>query len=167
MVGRAFPRTSSASMISIPPPQKSLCHRETGCGYHLSTIPVASARYGLAAFPSSFVQQPRQVPWPAVFHCAHSLTGTAGVLVVPGIRPAGAAIGDQKRIATPGVHPFPIGRGLGLDRLCHALDTLLRWAASNILPAVSRGTAMSKGVSQEVRGVLQEKTYGKTSDRVK
>jgi orotidine-5'-phosphate decarboxylase len=29
------------------------------------------------------------------------LTGPEGVLVVPGIRPAGAGIGDQKRIATP------------------------------------------------------------------
>jgi orotidine-5'-phosphate decarboxylase len=30
-----------------------------------------------------------------------ALTGPEGVLVIPGIRPAGAAIGDQKRIATP------------------------------------------------------------------
>jgi orotidine-5'-phosphate decarboxylase len=30
-----------------------------------------------------------------------SFMGPEGVLVVPGIRPAGAAIGDQKRIATP------------------------------------------------------------------
>jgi orotidine-5'-phosphate decarboxylase len=30
-----------------------------------------------------------------------SLTGPEGVLVVPGIRPAGAAAGDQKRLATP------------------------------------------------------------------
>ena len=30
-----------------------------------------------------------------------SLTGPEGVLVIPGIRPAGAAIGDQKRVAGP------------------------------------------------------------------
>jgi orotidine-5'-phosphate decarboxylase len=30
-----------------------------------------------------------------------ALTGPEGVLVVPGIRPAGAAAGDQKRLATP------------------------------------------------------------------
>jgi orotidine-5'-phosphate decarboxylase len=30
-----------------------------------------------------------------------SITGPSGVLVVPGIRPAGAEIGDQKRVATP------------------------------------------------------------------
>ena len=31
-----------------------------------------------------------------------SLTGPESVLVIPGIRPAGTASGDQKRIATPG-----------------------------------------------------------------
>jgi orotidine-5'-phosphate decarboxylase len=31
-----------------------------------------------------------------------ALTGLEGVLVVPGIRPAGSGIADQKRIATPG-----------------------------------------------------------------
>jgi len=30
-----------------------------------------------------------------------ALTGPEGVLVIPGIRPAGADIGDQKRVATP------------------------------------------------------------------
>ena len=30
-----------------------------------------------------------------------ALTGADGVLVVPGIRPAGAAVGDQRRVATP------------------------------------------------------------------
>jgi orotidine-5'-phosphate decarboxylase len=30
-----------------------------------------------------------------------TLTGPEGILVIPGIRPAGAATGDQKRIATP------------------------------------------------------------------
>ena len=29
------------------------------------------------------------------------LTGPEGILVIPGIRPAGAAIGDQKRVAGP------------------------------------------------------------------
>ena len=32
---------------------------------------------------------------------ARALTGPEGVLVIPGIRPAGAAIGDQKRVAGP------------------------------------------------------------------
>ena len=30
-----------------------------------------------------------------------ALTGPEGVLVTPGIRPAGSEIGDQKRISTP------------------------------------------------------------------
>ena len=29
------------------------------------------------------------------------MTGPEGTLVIPGIRPAGAALGDQQRVATP------------------------------------------------------------------
>jgi orotidine-5'-phosphate decarboxylase len=53
------------------------------------------ARMGLAAGLSGFVCSAQEVA------ALRALTGTEGVLVVPGIRPAGAAIGDQKRIATP------------------------------------------------------------------
>jgi orotidine-5'-phosphate decarboxylase len=54
------------------------------------------ARMGFAAGVRGFVCSPQEVT------ALRALTGSAGVLVVPGIRPAGAAIGDQKRIATPG-----------------------------------------------------------------
>jgi orotidine-5'-phosphate decarboxylase len=50
---------------------------------------------GLAAGVRGFVCSPREVA------SLRALTGPEGVLVIPGIRPAGAAIGDQKRIATP------------------------------------------------------------------
>jgi orotidine-5'-phosphate decarboxylase len=53
------------------------------------------ARMGLAAGVRGFVCSPREVA------SLRALTGPEGVLVIPGIRPAGAAIGDQKRIATP------------------------------------------------------------------
>ena len=53
------------------------------------------ARAGLDAGIRGFVCSPREVA------CLRALTGPEGVLVVPGIRPAGAAAGDQKRIATP------------------------------------------------------------------
>jgi orotidine-5'-phosphate decarboxylase len=53
------------------------------------------ARMGLAAGMRGFVCSPLEVA------SLRALTGPEGVLVVPGIRPAGAAIGDQKRIATP------------------------------------------------------------------
>ncbi len=53
------------------------------------------ARMGLDAGIRGFVCSPQEV---AVLR---ALTGPDGVLVTPGIRPAGAAIGDQKRIATP------------------------------------------------------------------
>lgn len=53
------------------------------------------ARMGLAAGIRGFVCSPQEV------QSLRGLTGAEGVLVVPGIRPAGAATGDQKRVATP------------------------------------------------------------------
>jgi orotidine-5'-phosphate decarboxylase len=53
------------------------------------------ARMGMAAGISGFVCSPQEVA------SLRALTGPEGTLVIPGIRPAGAEIGDQKRIATP------------------------------------------------------------------
>jgi len=53
------------------------------------------AGMGLAAGIKGFVCSPKEVS------ALRKLTGPGGVLVVPGIRPAGADLGDQKRIATP------------------------------------------------------------------
>jgi orotidine-5'-phosphate decarboxylase len=53
------------------------------------------ARMGLAAGLRGFVCSPQEAA------TLRALTGPEGVLVVPGIRPAGAETGDQKRIATP------------------------------------------------------------------
>lgn len=53
------------------------------------------ARMGQQAGIRGFVCSPQEVA------TLRSLTGPEGVLVIPGIRPAGAATGDQKRIATP------------------------------------------------------------------
>ncbi|HVZ85102.1 MAG TPA: orotidine-5'-phosphate decarboxylase [Terracidiphilus sp.] len=53
------------------------------------------ASMGLGAGIRGFVCSPQEVA------TLRELTGPAGVLVIPGIRPAGAATGDQKRIATP------------------------------------------------------------------
>lgn len=53
------------------------------------------ARMGLDAGIRGFVCSPKEVA------TLRTLTGPEGVLVIPGIRPAGAPIGDQKRIATP------------------------------------------------------------------
>lgn len=53
------------------------------------------ARMGLAAGIRGFVCSPQEV------HSLRAITGPDGVLVVPGIRPAGASVGDQKRVATP------------------------------------------------------------------
>ncbi len=53
------------------------------------------ARMGLEAGVRGFVCSPQEV------QALRSLTGPDGVLVIPGIRPAGADVGDQKRIAAP------------------------------------------------------------------
>lgn len=53
------------------------------------------ARMGLAAGIRGYVCSPHEVA------SLRALTGPEGILVVPGIRPAGADTGDQKRIATP------------------------------------------------------------------
>ena len=53
------------------------------------------AKMGLAAGIRGFVCSPLEVA------AVRALTGPEGVLVIPGIRPAGAAIGDQKRVAGP------------------------------------------------------------------
>jgi orotidine-5'-phosphate decarboxylase len=53
------------------------------------------ARMAMAEGIRGFVSSPQEVA------TLRALTGPEGVLVIPGIRPAGAASGDQKRIATP------------------------------------------------------------------
>jgi orotidine-5'-phosphate decarboxylase len=53
------------------------------------------AQMGLKAGIRGFVCSPQEVA------TLRRLTGPEGVLVIPGIRPAGAETGDQKRIATP------------------------------------------------------------------
>ena len=53
------------------------------------------ARMGLEAGIRGFVCSPQEVS------TLRTLTGPEGVLVIPGIRPAGSQTGDQKRIATP------------------------------------------------------------------
>lgn len=53
------------------------------------------ARMGLEAGIRGFVCSPEEV------ERLRKIGGPEAVLVAPGIRPAGAAIGDQKRIATP------------------------------------------------------------------
>jgi orotidine-5'-phosphate decarboxylase len=53
------------------------------------------AKMGLDAGINGFVCSPQEVA------TLRALTGPEGVLVIPGIRPAGGELGDQKRVATP------------------------------------------------------------------
>jgi orotidine-5'-phosphate decarboxylase len=57
---------------------------------------VRLAQLGMDAGLRGFVCSPQEVA------ALRSLTGPRGLLVVPGIRPSGSAVGDQKRIAAPG-----------------------------------------------------------------
>lgn len=54
------------------------------------------ARMGMGARIRGFVCSPNEV------RALRAVAGPEGTLVVPGIRPTGAAAGDQKRVATPG-----------------------------------------------------------------
>jgi orotidine-5'-phosphate decarboxylase len=67
----------------------------TGVGRLPSSQVELLAKMGLEAGIRGFVCSPQEVA------SLRQLTGPSGVLVIPGIRPAGSAIGDQKRIAGP------------------------------------------------------------------
>ena len=67
----------------------------TGVGRLPSSQVELLAKMGMEAGIRGFVCSPQEVAE------LRKLTGPEGVLVIPGIRPAGSAIGDQKRIAGP------------------------------------------------------------------
>src|SRR6185503_11155513 len=67
----------------------------TGVGRLPSSQVELLAKMGMEAGIRGFVCSPQEVA------ALRSLTGPEGVLVIPGIRPAGADIGDQKRVASP------------------------------------------------------------------
>jgi orotidine-5'-phosphate decarboxylase len=67
----------------------------TGVGRLPSSHAELLAKMGMEAGIWGFVCSPHEVA------ALRKLTGPQGVLVIPGIRPAGAAIGDQKRTAGP------------------------------------------------------------------
>lgn len=67
----------------------------TGLGQEPASQVELLARMGMAEGIRGFVCSPQEVA------ALRELTGSEGILVVPGIRPAGAGVGDQRRIATP------------------------------------------------------------------
>ena len=92
------------------------------------------ARLGLGAGIRGFVCSPEEVG------ALRTVTGPQTVLVIPGIRPAGAAAGDQKRIATPaealrqGASYLVVGRPITqADNPAQAADTILGQMAECIL----------------------------------
>lgn len=93
VAGLADPPTLLAVTVLTSMDQTQLagvgCERQPAAQVELLT------RMGLAAGLRGFVCSPQEVA------ALRALTGAESVLVTPGIRPAGAAVGDQKRIATP------------------------------------------------------------------
>lgn len=85
------------------------------------------AQMGLDAGLRGFVCSPEEVG------ALRARTGPEGVLVIPGIRPEGAAMGDQKRVATPaealqkGASYLVVGRPITQAPLpAEAADAILR-----------------------------------------
>lgn len=69
--------------------------RSTGINRSPEDQVTVLAKMGIEAGLRGFVCSPQEVA------ALRALTGPEGVLVIPGIRPANASVGDQKRTATP------------------------------------------------------------------
>lgn len=78
-------------LTSMDAAQLSACGVERSPGDQVELL----GKMGLEAGFRGFVCSPQEI------RRMRGLTGPEGLLVVPGIRPAGAETGDQKRIATP------------------------------------------------------------------
>jgi len=78
-------------LTSMDAPQLSATGIERSPAEQVSVL----AGMALSSGIRGFVCSPQEVSM------MRGLTGPEGVLVIPGIRPAGAAIGDQKRVASP------------------------------------------------------------------
>ncbi len=78
-------------LTSMDVPQLNATGIERAPGEQVAVL----ARMSLDAGIRGFVCSPQEVA------TMRGLAGPEGVLVIPGIRPAGAALGDQKRVASP------------------------------------------------------------------
>jgi orotidine-5'-phosphate decarboxylase len=104
--GPAMLIAARAALADLPTPPKLLAvtmltsidqAQAQAIGYHRSPGEQALflARMALDAGITGFVCSPQEVA------AIRALAGPQAVLVVPGIRPAGADLGDQKRVSTP------------------------------------------------------------------
>jgi orotidine-5'-phosphate decarboxylase len=104
--GPAMLAAARAALDGLPDPPELLAvtvltsmdsAQQTAIGLDRSPVGQVEllARMGLSEGYRGFVCSPQEVA------TLRTLIGPDGVLVVPGIRPAGAGLADQKRIATP------------------------------------------------------------------
>lgn len=104
--GPAMLAAARAALQGLPHPPELLAvtvltsmdsAQQAAVGLHRSPASQVEllARIALAQGYRGFVCSPQEVA------NLRAITGPEGILVIPGIRPAGADLGDQKRIATP------------------------------------------------------------------
>ena len=141
----ALAAREAASLLAAPPELLAVTVLTSMDQPQLSAVGVSGgpeeqvallAKLGLEAGIRGFVCSPREVA------AVRALTGPDGVLVTPGIRPAGAAEGDQRRIATP-THALEQGASfLVVGRpITHAPDPAL--AAEAILMEIAEALAIA------------------------
>jgi orotidine-5'-phosphate decarboxylase len=104
--GPAMLIAARAALADLPNPPQLLAvtmltsidqEQAHAIGFHQSPgdQALALARMGLESGINGFVCSPHEV------EAIRALAGPDALLVVPGIRPAGAGLGDQKRVSTP------------------------------------------------------------------
>ncbi len=99
----------------------------------IETLTVERARRALAAGADGLIASPREAAR------IRALPGAAGRLIVtPGVRPAGAALGDQKRVATPAA-----ALAAGADHIVIGRPV---WAAEN-------PRAAAEAIQAEIAGI--------------
>jgi orotidine-5'-phosphate decarboxylase len=98
------------------------------------------AQVGLKAGIRGFVCSPQEVA------ALRALAGPEATLVIPGVRPAGAAVGDQKRIATPaealrqGASYLVVGRPITqAENPAEAAERILNEIADTLSPPQTLG----------------------------
>jgi orotidine-5'-phosphate decarboxylase len=104
--GPAMLIAARAALAGLPDPPlllavtmlTSIDHAQAhAIGFHQSPseLALALARMGVESGVDGFVCSPQEVA------AIRALAGPGSVLVVPGVRPTGADLGDQKRVGTP------------------------------------------------------------------
>jgi orotidine-5'-phosphate decarboxylase len=91
----AFPNGPQLLAVTVLTSMDEMQLKAVGVAHSAADQVEFLARMGMDCGIRGYVCSPQEVG------ALRSMTGPEGTLVIPGIRPAGGAVGDQKRIATP------------------------------------------------------------------